>query len=65
VIDTNSDAWREVAKFVSARVQKVTAELIASGKTEMQYENYRGQLKALQMVIELGKRPDDRPQSTR
>lgn len=65
MIDTNSDAWREVAKFVSARVQKVTAELIASGKTEMQYENYRGQLKALQMVIELGKRPDDRPQSTR
>lgn len=65
MIDTNSDAWREVAKFVSARVQKVTAELIASGKTEMQYENYRGQLKALHMVIELGKRPDDRPQSTR
>lgn len=65
MIDPNSDAWREIAKWASARLEKVTAELIASGKTEMQYENYRGQLKALRDLLAQGKRPDDRPQSTR
>lgn len=65
MIETHSETWRHVTGYASARVEKLTAEVLASGKTEMQYEHMRGQIKALRDLLAEVKRPDDRSQTPR
>lgn len=65
MIETHSETWQHIAKYVAARIEKLSAEVLASGKTEMQYEFMRGQAKALRDLLAEVKRPDDRSQTPR
>jgi len=65
VIETHSETWRHVAEYAAARLEKIAAEVLKRGKSEMEYEHLRGQHKALCDLLAEVKRPDDRSQTPR
>lgn len=65
MIETHSETWRHVAGYANARLEKLAAEVLKRGKTEMEYEHLRGQHQALRDLLAEVKRPDDRSQTPR